>query len=191
VTPLPNVRVLEADALRVRWAGELGGGAWKMVSNLPYNVAVPLLFGLLEQAPQIVEFVVMVQREVGERLAAVPSTPAYGAASARLAYQADVSLLRRVPASVFWPEPQVESVLLRITPREPPVATSRDRLFRVVEEGFAQRRKTMRNALIRLGLSPDEAARALESCALDPRVRAESLGLREFACLADAVFARG
>jgi 16S rRNA (adenine1518-N6/adenine1519-N6)-dimethyltransferase len=188
---LPNVRVLEADALRVRWDRELEGGPWKMVSNLPYNVAVPILFGLLEQAPRVLDYVVMVQREVGERLAAWPTKQAYGAVSARLAYQAHVSVLRRVAPSVFWPEPQVESVLLRITPREPPVPTPRDRLFPVVDEGFAQRRKTMRNALVRLGLSPGDAVRALEGCGLDPRVRAESLGLPEFACLAEAVFGRG
>ena len=188
---LPHVRVLEADALRVRWDRELEGGSWKMASNLPYNVAVPILFGLLERAPQVVDYVVMVQREVGERLAAWPTKQAYGAVSARLAYQADVSVLRRVAPSVFWPEPQVESVLLRITPREPPVSTLRDHLFPVVDEGFAQRRKTMRNALVRLGLSPDDAVRALEGCGLDPRVRAESLGLPEFACLAEAVFGRG
>src|SRR5439155_26498650 len=156
-----NVRVLQADGLQVRWGDELDGGPWTMASNLPYNVAVPILFGLLEQAPQVVDYVVMVQREVGERLAAWPTKQAYGALSARLAYQAEVTVLRRVPPSVFWPEPQVESVLLRITPREPPVATPRERLFRVVDEGFAQRRKTMRNALVRLGLSPDDAVPAL------------------------------
>ncbi len=189
--PFPTVRVLEADALHVRWDQELGDGPWRMASNLPYNVAVPILFALLEQAPQIVQYVVMVQREVGERLAAWPTKQAYGALSARLAYQADVTVLRRVAPSVFWPEPQVESVLLRITPREPPVSTPRDRLFRVIDEGFAQRRKTMRNALVRLGLSPEGAARALEGCGLDAGVRAESLGLPEFACLADAVFGGG
>jgi 16S rRNA (adenine1518-N6/adenine1519-N6)-dimethyltransferase len=189
VEPYPNVRVLEADALRVEWAEELAGGPWKMASNLPYNVAVPILFALLRDASQVVEYTVMVQREVGERLAAWPTTQTYGALSVRLAYQAAVSTLRRVPASVFWPEPQVESVLLRITPRDPPVSTPPDRLFRVVDEGFAQRRKTMRNALVRLGLSPHDAAGVLERCGLDARVRAESLGLPEFACLADAVFA--
>ncbi|MDP9340698.1 MAG: 16S rRNA (adenine(1518)-N(6)/adenine(1519)-N(6))-dimethyltransferase RsmA [Actinomycetota bacterium] len=188
VAAFPNVRVLEADALHVPWDRELEGGPWKMASNLPYNVAVPILFGLLEQAPQVVDYVVMVQREVGERLAAWPAKQAYGALSARLAYQAHVSVLRRVPPTVFWPEPQVESVLLRITPREPPVSTPKDRLFRVVDEGFAQRRKTMRNALVRLGLSAEEAAKALKGCGLDVRVRAESLGLPQFACLAEAVF---
>jgi 16S rRNA (adenine1518-N6/adenine1519-N6)-dimethyltransferase len=191
VAPYPNVRVLEADALRVDWGSELPGTPWKMASNLPYNVAVPILFALLEGAPQVVEYTVMVQREVGERLAAWPTKQAYGAMSVRLAYRAEVAVLRRVPPSVFWPQPQIESVLLRMTPHPPPVSTPVDRLFRVVDEGFAQRRKTMRNALVRLGLSPEEAAGTLERCGLDLRVRAESLGLPDFACLAEAAFGYG
>jgi 16S rRNA (adenine1518-N6/adenine1519-N6)-dimethyltransferase len=80
---------------------------------------------------------------------------------------------------------------VRLVPREPPVATPRDGLFRVIEAGFAQRRKTMRNALVRLGLSADLAAAALAGCGLDASVRAEQLGLTEFACLAEAVAANG
>ena len=190
VAGLP-VRVVEGDALRLDWTDELPGRPWRMVSNLPYNVAVPLVFRMLEEAPQVVEYLVMVQREVGERLVAGPGAPAYGAASARLAYLADATTVRRVPASVFWPAPKVESVLVRLVPREPPVATPRDGLFRVIEAGFAQRRKTMRNALVRLGLSADLAAAALAGCGLDASVRAEQLGLTEFACLAEAVAANG
>ena len=182
------VRVLQGDALRLDWAAELPGSPWRMVSNLPYNVAVPVVFRMLEEAPQVADQLVMVQREVGDRLAAGPGSDAYGAASARLAYLADVSTVRRVPSTVFWPRPKVESVLVRIVPRdEPPVAADRDALFRVIEAGFAQRRKTMRNALIRLGLSADAAVDALRSCGLADDVRAEQLGLAEFAGLASAV----
>jgi 16S rRNA (adenine1518-N6/adenine1519-N6)-dimethyltransferase len=88
---------------------------------------------------------------------------------------------------VFWPEPTVESVLVRITPREPPVGVDREPLFALIEAGFAQRRKTMRAALVRLGLSPTMAAAALRRCDLPDDVRAERLGLAEFACLAEAV----
>jgi 16S rRNA (adenine1518-N6/adenine1519-N6)-dimethyltransferase len=181
------VRVVEADALRLDWGEVLPGGPWRMVSNLPYNVAVPVLFRMLDEAPQVVDYLVMVQREVGERLAAGPGTPAYGAASARLAYLADVRTLRRVPASVFWPAPKVDSVLVRIVPRDPPVAVPREGLFRVIEAGFAQRRKTMRNALVRLGLPASRAAEVLRACGLAADVRAEQLGLAELACLAEAV----
>lgn len=187
VTAGLGVRVVGTDALRAEWPDLLPGAGWKMVSNLPYNVAVPLVLEMLQRAPSVERYLVMVQREVGERLAAGPGEDAYGAVSVRVAYRALARVLRRVPPTVFWPEPAVESVLVELVPRDPPVAAAPHRLFRVVDEGFAQRRKTMRNALVRLGLSPAEAADALSRCALDPRIRAEDLGLAEFACLAEAI----
>lgn len=186
--PWPGVTVLEADAMRIDWASELPGERWKMVSNLPYNVAVPLVAGLLEGVPQIRSFLVMVQREVGERLAAGPGDDAYGAVSVRIAYRAEAEVVRRVPATVFWPRPAVDSVLVRLTRRErPPVTTPPERLFRVVGEGFAERRKTMRNAVRRLGLSAAEADLALARAGLEPNVRAERLSLQDFARLAEEV----
>ncbi len=188
VAPWPEVRVEEADAMRLDWASALPGDGWKMVSNLPYNVAVPLLMDMLEGVPGIGSFLAMVQREVGERLAAGPGDEAYGAVSVRVAYRAEASVVRRVPASVFWPRPAVDSVLVRIARRdEPAVAIDPARLFRVVDEGFAERRKTMRNALRRLGLGAEDAASALARCGLEPNVRAERLSLEDFARLAEAV----
>ena len=188
VAPWPEVRVVEADAMRLDWASTLPGDGWKMVSNLPYNVAVPLLMDMLEGVPRIGSFLAMVQREVGERLAAGSGDEAYGAVSVRVAYRAEASVVRRVPASVFWPRPAVDSVLVRIARRdEPAVAMDPVRLFRVVDEGFAERRKTMRNALRRLGLGAEEAASVLTRCGLEPNVRAERLSLEDFARLAEAV----
>jgi len=187
VAPFPRVRVEVGDALRMDWASILGTARWKMASNLPYNVAVPLVVDLLDGVPAIESYVVMVQREVGERLAAAPGEEGYGAVSVRVAYRAKAEVLRRVPPSVFWPRPKVESVLLRLTPRTPPVAVPPERLFRVVEEGFAERRKTMRNALRRLGLSMAEAEEMMARCGIDPRARAETLSLEEFAGLAEAI----
>jgi 16S rRNA (adenine1518-N6/adenine1519-N6)-dimethyltransferase len=181
------VTVVLADALRVDWPALLGSVRWKMVSNLPYNLAASVVLDMVEEDLAIDRYVVMVQREVGERLVAGPGEAAYGATSVRVAYRARPRLLRRVPPTVFWPEPTVESVLLELVPREPPVSIAPDRLFRVVEEGFAQRRKTMRNALIRLGLAPDRAASALDDCGLDARARAEELAIPHFACLAEAI----
>lgn len=187
VAPFGHVRIAEGDALRMDWASVLGPGRWKMASNLPYNVAVPLLVGLLERVPAIESYVVMVQREVGERLAARPGQEGYGAVSVRVAYRAEAEVLRRVPPSVFWPRPKVESVLIRLTPRRPPVDAPADRLFRVVDEGFAERRKTMRNALRRLGLDPADAEGVLARCGLDPRARAEELSLQDFARIAEEI----
>ena len=182
-----GVRVVAADAVTADWGGLLGDGAWKMVSNLPYNVAVPVVMRLLEEAPAVDPLVVMVQREVGERLAASPGEEAYGSVSARVAYRATASVMRRVPPNVFWPRPAVESVVVRLDRRPPPVDAPPDELFPLIEEGFRQRRKTMRNALVRLGLTAQAAETALTDCGLDPNVRAEALGLDAFACLAAKV----
>jgi 16S rRNA (adenine1518-N6/adenine1519-N6)-dimethyltransferase len=182
-----GVRVVQADAMRADWPVLLGQGSWRMASNLPYNVGVPVLLDLLEQAPRVDPFLVMVQREVGQRLAAGPGDEAYGAVSLKVAYRAEVEVVRRVGPSVFWPEPKVESVVLRLTRRAPPVQTAPDVLFRLVDEGFAQRRKMMAAALTRLGLDRDAARAALEAAGLDPKVRAEMLGLEEFARLAETV----
>jgi 16S rRNA (adenine1518-N6/adenine1519-N6)-dimethyltransferase len=179
------VEVLRADAVGANWREILGDGPWRMASNLPYNVAVPVVMELLEGAPAVDPMLVMVQREVGERLAAGPGEEPYGAVSLRVAYRAEVELLRRVPPRVFWPEPNVESVVVRLTRRPPPVATPPELLFRLIEEGFAQRRKTMANALVRLGYRREGAADALRRAGLDDRVRAEALGLEDLARLAD------
>jgi 16S rRNA (adenine1518-N6/adenine1519-N6)-dimethyltransferase len=183
----PGVRILLQDAARADWAGILGDGSWRMASNLPYNVAVSVLLDLLETAPGVDPFVVMVQREVGERLVAGPGDAATGAVSLKVAYRATVRAIRRVGASVFWPAPAIESVVLRLDRREPPVDVPANELFPLVEEGFRQRRKTMAGALVRLGLERDAARSALRRAGLDPRVRAEALGLEDFARLAEVL----
>ena len=191
VAPFPNVRVEIVDALFADWSSLLPGPGWTMASNLPYNIAVPLLMQMLEGAPQIGSYVVMVQREVGERLVAGPGEDAYGAVSAKIAFFADAKLLRRVPPTVFWPEPTVGSVLVRLTPRSAPVDVDRTSLFDVIEEGFAERRKTMSNALRRMGLDASTAAEVLRACGVEPKARAEELDLTRFAALAKGMRARG
>jgi 16S rRNA (adenine1518-N6/adenine1519-N6)-dimethyltransferase len=186
VAGLP-VRMVAADAMRADWPRLLGEGSWRMASNLPYNVGVRVLVDLLEEAPEVDPFVVMVQHEVGERLTAGPEDSAFGAVSLRVAYRAEVRTLRRIGPTVFWPEPNVDSVLLRLERRPPPVEIARDRLFRVIDEGFRQRRKTLTSALIRLGYSRPAATAGLKRAGLDPRVRAEALGLQDFARLVDAL----
>jgi 16S rRNA (adenine1518-N6/adenine1519-N6)-dimethyltransferase len=186
----PNVRIEVSDAMRTDWTTALGADRWSMVSNLPYNVSVPLVVGLLQTAP-IDRYVVMMQREVGERLVARPGEDAYGAVSVRVAYRADARALRRVPADVFWPRPRVDSVLVRLDPRPPVVDVDPAALFAVVDEGFAERRKTMANALRRLGQDAGDAAEILRSVDPDPGVRAERLGLEAFAAIARAMLERG
>jgi 16S rRNA (adenine1518-N6/adenine1519-N6)-dimethyltransferase len=183
----PSIRVVREDAARADWRALLGEGRWLMASNLPYNVGVPVVLDLLQDAPRVDPMVVMVQREVGERLIAFPGQEAFGAVSLRVAYRAKAKLLRRVRPSVFWPEPRVESVLVRLVRRPPPVAVPEEALFRLVDAGFAQRRKTMANALVRLGHDRKHATAALEQAGLDPRVRAEELGLEDISRLVEAL----
>jgi 16S rRNA (adenine1518-N6/adenine1519-N6)-dimethyltransferase len=180
VSGFPSVRVEIADALTLDWPRLRRQRPWKMVSNLPYNIATPLILQMLERAP-VDHYLVMVQREVGERLVAAAGEESYGAVSVKVAYRADARLVRRVPASVFWPAPRVESLLVELVPRPAPVRLSAEELFPVIEEAFAERRKTMANALRRLGLDAHAAALLLARCGLDPRVRGERLSLQEFA----------
>ena len=182
-----NVRIAQGDALTVDYGALLGPGPWNMVANLPYNVATPLVARLLEGAPQLQRMVVMVQREVAQRLAAPPGTPACGGISAKVAYYADAAVLAVVPPTVFMPRPKVDSAVVAFDRRAaPPVdVPSPPRMFGLVRAGFAQRRKTLRQALRPvLGAG---AADALVAAGLDPAARAETLRLEDWAALARVV----
>jgi 16S rRNA (adenine1518-N6/adenine1519-N6)-dimethyltransferase len=183
-----NVDVIEADATRIDWANELTDERWILCANLPYNVAVSVVMSVLEDAPSVERVVVLVQREVGERLIAGPGDEHYGPASLRVAYRATGELVRGVPPSVFWPRPRVASVVVQLERlSEPPVGVEPGRLWRVVRAGFAERRKTMRSAVVRLGVDPGRADDLLTEAAIDPRARAERLSLAEFARIAEAL----
>ena len=187
VQAFDRVRVVEADALRVDWSTLLDHpGPWTMAANLPYNVAVPVVMRILEDEPKVIRLLIMVQREVGERLAARPGQRQFGALSLHVAYRAEARVLRKVSRTVFWPQPNVDSVLVSLVRRQPPVDVDEAALWTVIDGAFEQRRKAMRGAMVRLGLDAEEAAGALADCGIDPRTRPERLGLPEFACLAHA-----
>ncbi|HTS15035.1 MAG TPA: 16S rRNA (adenine(1518)-N(6)/adenine(1519)-N(6))-dimethyltransferase RsmA [Candidatus Sulfotelmatobacter sp.] len=179
-----GVRVVEADALTLSWSALLETGAdpgdavsapsWSLVANLPYNVAVPVLVRVLDEAPAVTRMLVMVQHEVGERLVAQPHTRIYGAVSVKVAYHAHARRVGRVPPSVFVPRPRVESALVRIDRRPvvavDPVLVAPDRLFALVRAGFAQRRKMLRRSLAGV-----VDAQAFVAAGVDPAARAEDL----------------
>jgi 16S rRNA (adenine1518-N6/adenine1519-N6)-dimethyltransferase len=180
-----DVTVERADALTWDLAG-LGDGPWACVSNLPYNVAVPVVARLLDDAPQVTSILVMVQREVGERLVARAGTREYGAISVKVAYYAEARLAGTVPRTVFLPRPRVDSVLVRLVRRSaPPVAVpSSTDLFELVRAGFAQRRKMLRRSLrAALGARVDAV---LAAAGVAPTARAESLDLDAWAAVAVA-----
>jgi 16S rRNA (adenine1518-N6/adenine1519-N6)-dimethyltransferase len=188
VADLASVRVVHADATKLDWRDLLNGGTWVLCANLPYNVGTTIVLDVLENAPQIARLLVMLQREVGERLVAGPGQEPYGAPSVKVAYRARARLVRNVPPEVFWPRPSVGSVVVRLERLgTPAVDADEERLWTVVEEAFAQRRKTVRNALRRLGLEASRADGVLRSCSLDPAARAEELGLEDFARIAGAM----
>jgi 16S rRNA (adenine1518-N6/adenine1519-N6)-dimethyltransferase len=184
------VSVVVADALRVDWHDVLGDEPCSLVSNLPYNVATPLVVRALEQASRIERFFVMVQREVGERLAATPGDRACGAVSVKVSYHCEAEVVGVVPPSVFVPRPKVESALVRLVRRlAPPVEVDDPtRMFELVRAGFATRRKTLRRALA--GVLGDRTAAVLERAGIDPSSRAETLGLEQWAALTRAERAR-
>jgi 16S rRNA (adenine1518-N6/adenine1519-N6)-dimethyltransferase len=148
-----STEVVEADALRAPWSVLLGqrGVACSLVANLPYNIATPLVVRTLEEASEVPSLLVMVQREVGERMAAGAGSAAYGAVSVKVTYWSQARLLGRVPPTVFYPRPKVESVLVRLdrraSPALDPTAVPYERLARVVAAGFGQRRKMLRRSL--------------------------------------------
>lgn len=177
-----RVEVVEADAATIDWAALLAPhDDWTLVANLPYNVATPLIADLLDDVPAIRSMLVMVQREVAERLAAGPGSRQYGAISVKVAYWASASIAAVVPASVFVPRPNVESALIRIDRREPPDVAP-DILFPLVRKAFGQRRKMLRGSLRDVA---DTAA--FEHAAVDPQARPEQLGLDDWCRLARAV----
>ena len=183
----PNVRLVHGDALTADYDALLGPDSWSMVSNLPYNIATPLLARLLDDVPRLGRLVVMVQKEVAERLAAPPGAPGCGAISVKVAFHTTASLLATVPPTVFVPRPRVDSAVVAFDRRPaPPVEVpSYENLITLARAGFGQRRKMLRQAL-RPVLGP-EAEDVLRSAGIDPKARAERLGLEEWAELARRV----
>ena len=190
--PLPApVEVIEADAMAADWSRLLvPPTGWVLVSNLPYNVATPLIADLLDDVPAVERMFVMVQREVALRLAARPGDRAYGAVSVKVAYWAEATLAGTVPASVFVPRPKVGSALVEIRRRQAPavdpLVVSPAVLFRLVRTGFAQRRKMLRRALAGL----DVPAGAFVEAGIDETARAEQLSVQDWGRLAAAFAAR-
>ncbi|WP_308799176.1 16S rRNA (adenine(1518)-N(6)/adenine(1519)-N(6))-dimethyltransferase RsmA [Agromyces silvae] len=177
--PGTSLTVIHEDALRVT---ELPGAPSRLVANLPYNVSVPVLLHLLEHLDSLTSGIVMVQAEVGYRLAAEPGSKVYGAPSVKAAWYGDWRTAGQVSRLVFWPVPNVDSVLVGFKRREPPgTEAERRRTFELVDAAFQQRRKMLRQALSGvLGGSAAAASEVLERAGIDPQVRGEQLRVGEF-----------
>jgi 16S rRNA (adenine1518-N6/adenine1519-N6)-dimethyltransferase len=174
--------VIQGDALGLDWPSLLAAHpTWVLVANLPYNIATPLVLDLLAGAPPIERMLVLVQLEVGERLAARPGTKAYGIPSVRRAWWADATIVGHVSPTVFVPQPRIESGLVELRRHPPPGDEClRKAVFRLVDAGFGQRRKMLRRSLAGLATPAD-----LVQCGIRPEARGEELTLADWIRLAE------
>jgi 16S rRNA (adenine1518-N6/adenine1519-N6)-dimethyltransferase len=180
-----SLTLILSDAMKVE---AVQGEPTALVANLPYNVSVPVLLHLLEVVPSLRTALVMVQKEVAERLAAEPGSRTYGIPSLKARWYGEVRMAGNIGRNVFWPEPNVDSALVRVDRRDQPSCeSSREWVFRVIDAAFAQRRKSLRGALAQLAGSPDAAEQALRAAGIDPGRRGEALTLPEFIALADSL----
>ena len=194
----PRVSLICGDALEFDFIDAIGTmfpayQRAKLVSNLPYSVATPLILQLIPLRQCFSFLLVMVQREVAQRLLAAPGEEGYSALTLRCRYEAEASAVAHVSRTAFYPRPAVDSTLVRLDLLpEPRVAVqSPDLLFRIVRAAFGQRRKMLRNALLHAGITAESTAleRTLVDADIDPKRRGETLSLDEFARLADRLYA--
>lgn len=184
LAPFANTTLHLADAVKLDHTA-LDPAPTKIVANLPYGVAATVILDTVAVLPGVTRWVAMVQREVGERLAAAPGTPAYGAPSVLAQLSCDVKVARSVSRTVFHPVPNVDSVLVRLDRTGPPAPAD---VRRLVSAGFAHRRKALPRSLALAGAADRDAARAaLEAIGRAPDTRAERLAPDEWRALAEAL----
>ncbi len=167
---------------------EFAGLDVKVVANIPYYITTPIIMKILEEKYKISKIVVMVQKEVAERLNSHPGSKAYGAITLAVQYRADTRIAMIVPNTVFMPRPKVESAVIEFNVLKSPriVVKDEELLFNVIKASFGQRRKTLLNGLSNnLKLSKDIVKQALDNIGIDPGIRGETLGLDEFGRIAD------
>lgn len=193
-----NVKVVQGDILKTDLgqliAAEQGDlPQVKLIGNLPYYITTPILMQLLQQHVPAESITVMMQKEVADRIMAPAGTKTYGALSVAVQYWCDVVKIEDVPKEYFMPQPKVDSMVIRMDLRDAPAVQTKNEktFFRCVRAAFSQRRKTLLNSLQSSGLSKETVRDCLEAAGIDPKRRAETLSLEEFAGLADQIEERG
>lgn len=183
--PKANFKLIHEDAMKVK---DLGDRPDALVANLPYNISVPVLLHFLETFESLKTGLVLVQAEVAHRMAAKPGNKVYGVPSVKLAWYADASLAGNVGRTIFWPVPNVDSALVYFAKREKPLGDEdlRLRTFAVIDGAFAQRRKTLRQALADWAGSAVKAETILLAAGIDPQTRGEQLDIHAFVKIAQA-----
>ena len=193
----PRVQLLNTDILKLELNPLLSDGigtaptTFKIIANLPYSITTPILWKLLAHRKQIHSCVLMMQKEVAERIVAGPGGKDYGALTIGVAYYAEATLIATLSPENFYPAPKVDSALLKLTMREKPKVAVEDEelFFKVVRTAFRTRRKMLKNALVRGRFAPDEVlTTAFAELGIAPQRRAETLDITEFAALANFLY---
>lgn len=189
-----NVTIINQDILKTDIEAlvreHAAGNTIKVVANLPYYITTPIIMQFLESNVHVASFVLMIQKEVADRIAAKPSTKDYGSLTVAIQYYADSKIVTKAPKTAFYPQPAVDSSVIRLSSRESrPIAVSDEKLFFKVTRGsFSKRRKTILNALSTYeDFNKEIIAKALEIAEIDPKRRGETLTIEEFASLTNAV----
>lgn len=188
-----NIRIINDDILKVdiqQLLTEEGVDSFKVVANLPYYITTPIIMGLLENHLPVESITVMIQKEVAERIDAVPGTKDYGTLSLAIAYYGTSEIVTHVAPGCFIPKPKVGSAVIKITLNKEPAVEVQDEalMFLLIKGGFAQRRKTFINSVtggVRLPYSKEQVLEAMEAIGLEPRIRGERLSLKDYADLAN------
>jgi len=175
-----QLSIIQADVLSVDFTALAAGSPLRVVGNLPYNISSPILFHLLEHADAVIDMHFMLQREVVERMAAGPGSKVYGRLSVMLQAACEVQALFLVPPGAFRPPPKVDSAVVRLQPRPHSDVLDQAMFARVVRHAFAQRRKTLHNALDEVCNDDD-----LRACGIDPGARAERIEVADYVALAN------
>ena len=190
----PNIEVINQDILKVDVQelvkAKLNGGPVKLIANLPYYITTPIVMKFLEEDIPVTDIVVMVQKEVADRMNAKPNTKDYGALSVAVQYYCDTEIVAKAPRHMFMPQPNVDSTVIGLHVREEQIyhVDNEDIFFKTVKASFGQRRKTLLNSLGGLGfLSKDQIKEALKEANIDEKRRGETLSIEEFASLSNAV----
>lgn len=181
-----NVEIVEGDILKINIHDlideKLNGGPIKVAANLPYYVTTPIIARLIEEDLNIESITVMVQKEVAQRIVAPPGNKQYGSLTVFVNFYSDPEILLSVPKTVFMPQPKVDSAVIRLNMKEPPVDIDKKLFFKIVKAAFGQRRKTILNSLSNreLGLDKEQVKELLERSNISPKARAENLKIEDF-----------
>lgn len=186
-----NFQLINNDALKIDLNEVIGDEeSVKLVANLPYYVTTPIIARILKEGYKFKSLTIMIQKEVGDRIAAKENTKEYGALSLLVQYYCDIKVIRKVPPTSFIPKPKVESIVIKLDRLEKPRVEVKDKdlFFRVIRASFNMRRKTLWNGVKSLGIDKEILEKAFAKAGIDPKRRGETLSIHEFAALSDCIY---